>query len=237
MTVELRLDRDLVPLAVLQKTRMQHPLSKVFGKLGLSSFYAKYGVRYFEPLRRLTIEREFSERSRKQFEDIKLHIPKTVQNILDIGCGLGGVDIFLGRHYSALDPHFYLLDVDGISDKIEYSFKEKASHYTSLASTRRFLIANGLRDDHIHTIDIGRQSFPEGIQFDLVISLISWGFHYPVGTYLDQVVKSLSPEGVVILDVRRASGGLELISSRFTDIAVVAETAAWQKVKAAQRRQ
>lgn len=42
-----------------------------------------------------------------------------------------------------------------------------------------------------------------GLPLDLVISLVSWGFHFPVSTYLDQVHDLLREGGRLILDLRK----------------------------------
>src|SRR5690606_19099196 len=112
-------------------------------------------------------------------------------------------------HYERYNPVFHLVDLDGISDDVRYGFRDNPSNYASLEGTRRFLLRNGLNETQIKTVDIGTQPFPREPKFDLVVSLISWGFHYPVDTYLEDVTSSLAPHGTLILDLRRGSGGIE----------------------------
>ena len=63
---------------------------------------------------------------------------------------------------------------------------------------------------------------PEAL--DLVISLISWGFHYPVAVYADQVREILRPGGRVILDVRKGTDGREQLEARFPRVLQISET-------------
>lgn len=50
-------------------------------------------------------------------------------------------------------------------------------------------------------------------KFDLVISLASCGFHYPVATYGKFFSKQISKGGAVVLDIRKGSGGIRDMKS------------------------
>ena len=59
---------------------------------------------------------------------------------------------------------------------------------------------------------------------DAIISLLSWGHHYPVSTYIDLAKRSLKVNDVLILDLRRGRGGLEeMIMHGFIDNGVLYE--------------
>jgi hypothetical protein len=86
------------------------------------------------------------------------------------------------------------------------------------------LVSNGIPEE---TIFIQEATNDNVINFDkkfnLVLSLISWGFHYPVSTYLDVVYEKMVPGSVLVIDVRRWQGGLELIQKKFGNAKVVYE--------------
>ena len=87
----------------------------------------------------------------------------------------------------------------------------------------------------MHVVDIGNREFPTEQQFDLIISLISWGFHYSIDTYLDETAASLAKGGVMLLDIRKDSDSIDILKTRFGSVEIV-ETAhkwsgAWQKVR------
>jgi len=71
-------------------------------------------------------------------------------------------------------------------------------------------IGCGVAESNIHLVETTKDNLVNircGI--DVVISLISWGFHYPVETCLDRVHEMLNPGGRLILDVRKQTGGVE----------------------------
>lgn len=140
------------------------------------------------------------------------YLPKRADSVLDIGCGLAGFDILLSRLYQP-DLEVYLLDGSGeAADK--FGFRPSMEAYNDMGLAVQFLEMNGVTPVVIpipsKPID-WLEAFPEDL--DLVISLLSWGHHYPVHTYLEQAVNTLKPGGRLILDVRRGHGGFELLRS------------------------
>ena len=147
------------------------------------------------------------------------------EKILDIGCGAAGIDVFLHRHYGLPDRlDFYLLDKSTIDKKVYYNYEPKGSFYNSLELARDFLCRNGLSERRIHLIEATAENTidaPAGIDF--VISLISWGFHYPVDTYLDRVYKLMRDGGHLIIDLRPGTGGEELLKGKFRQIRKISD--------------
>ena len=171
------------------------------------------------------IKRVFNIDMAQEYADIRDWLPPDASAILDVGCGIGGIDILLFHHYKD-DPnlHLYLLDKSQMTDQVTYGFKDRGEFYNSLDLTREILILNGVADRSIRILearDDGGIDIDEGL--DLVISLISWGFHYPVGLYLDRVHELLKPGGRLILDVRKDTGGIEAIEAKFGNAAVISE--------------
>ena len=114
---------------------------------------------------------------------------------------------------------------------ITYGFKARADFYNSLELTRHMLVRNGLPEASLTTIEARDDNgidLPERV--DLVVSLISWGFHYPVATYLERSHELLKPGGKLILDVRKDVGGLEEIDAVFGNAQVILQAAKWQRV-------
>jgi SAM-dependent methyltransferase len=94
-------------------------------------------------------------------------------------------------------------------------------YYNALEASTAVLRRNHVPTDVFRTLDAADGAFPKG-PLDLVISLASWGFHYPLRTYLDQVHRALAPGGRLILDVRRDLGQHEKLAQRFTDLELIA---------------
>lgn len=118
---------------------------------------------------------------------IEPHLPERVESILDIGCGMAGIDVFLKRKYPT--ARLELLDGDG-DMRPSYGFNRRCKPYNSRQATAELLKANGVSIDRWH--DIGTK---DELKADLVISLISWGFHYPLAMY--------KASGLCIADLRR----------------------------------
>jgi hypothetical protein len=77
-----------------------------------------------------------------------------------------------------------------------------AFFYNNLDLSERFLRLNGLKNNI--TILNPDSNFNDIKEVDIIISLISWGFHYPISTYIDIVNNIISKDGLVILDIRHS---------------------------------
>jgi SAM-dependent methyltransferase len=201
--------------------------NKILNKIAIHlPFYTYNRAVLFEAcLFKNRIKRLFSEDMEREYENIREHLPERPRSILDIGCGVAGIDIMLARHYAekGIYPDLYLLDKSELDDKVYYGIEKVASYYNSLDVARGLLEANGAKPDKIHSQEVtGAPVFP-GVDFDLVISLISWGFHYPVSTYLDEVHKRLRPGGRLIIDIRKGQGGEQLVEGKFGSIKIIGE--------------
>jgi SAM-dependent methyltransferase len=202
----------------LQRTANQSVLANTANRLGLGALFDTWLRKPVERRRRKHIARLYTHSILRDFESIKPHLPESPPRVLDIGCGLGGIDLAIYRHYGAAE--LWLLDREGDSP-IYYGFRPVAAHYNSLAVSRTFLEHNGVAEQHITTIDVDATGFPTAISFGLVLSLLSWGFHYPLDTYIDDVLRALSVDGVVILDVRAGTDGEARLRERFARVAVL----------------
>ena len=170
-------------------------------------------------------KRLFSADMEREYDNLKKYLPERPENILDIGCGVAGIDILLYKHYSQKDcnPSFYLLDKTEINSKVYYGLEKEAAYYSSLDVAKQLLIENGVDKLKIFIQEATGSPVFLNKKFDLVISLISWGFHYPVSTYLDEVYNSLNMGGTLIIDVRKDSGGEELLKNKFGSFEVIYE--------------
>ena len=177
----------------------------------------------------------FQRDMEREYGILKPHLPEHARAILDIGCGGAGIDVLLYKHYLEKNQtiDICLLDKTEMPKRVYYGLEQKGSYYNSLSIARDMLILNCVAPEHILTQeadDDNRITFKT--RFELVISLISWGFHYPVSTYLDQVYELLQPEGMLILDVRKDSGGMEQVERKFGNVKIILETRKYVRVAA-----
>ena len=170
------------------------------------------------------VQELFSEEMGTEYEQMKSYLPEHAHAILDIGAGMGGIDIVLAKHYGQTRPKIYLLDRTEMPRKVYYGLTEKGCFYNSLELARDLLLKNGVLPEQIFLQEAADDNrIISDTRLDLIVSLISWGFHYPISTYLDQVYDKLSTNGVLILDVRKHGNGIEQIERKFRDTRIIFE--------------
>lgn len=196
---------------------------------------------YVKPLYKLSIElkyhlfkqgikREFSDDIREDYKMLSPHLPLNASSILDIGCGVAGIDILLYNHYKR--AKIYLLDKSIIDDTIHYGYEHCGSYYNSLTVAKQFLEDNGAHKSDIHLQEATRHNdITFRGKFDIIISLLSCGFHYPLNTYIDQMYDKLNPGGVLIIDIRKDTNAEVQLLEMFGDYYVIKETVKYLRVK------
>jgi len=165
--------------------------------------------------------KSYTKDIKKDYDSVKEHLPEKCDSILDIGCGIGGIDLMLYNHYNG-NVFLNMYDFRTTSNDIYYGYRSHGAVYNSLELTRDFLTMNGVKRDSFEIYD-AHGSFIEQ-DYDIIISLLSCGFHYPVETYLQQI-KKCSPK-VVILDIRKHSNQIGLLKDNFNHVETIAE---WEK--------
>ncbi len=133
-----------------------------------------------------------------EFRCIEPYLPATCDAVLDVGSGLGGIDILLQRHYGD-SCHVTLLD--GADDAPMVQSHAKTFNHMGVA--RNFLAANGVVN--VHCVDANAGVLRAPSFFDLVVSFKSWCFHVEPRRYIDFVRTNSIPGGQtkVIVDMRR----------------------------------
>jgi SAM-dependent methyltransferase len=217
---------NAVRYILLQRTHyiklQRNFIIKLIKKL-LPSKYNYTALIDFEILiRKSAIINDYIADMEAEYSDIKSYLPSKAKNILDIGCGIGGINIFLSQHYKSQETTHYCLDKSQI-DNIYYGFKERAAFYNSLEITREFLSVNGINKINLLPAN-DNNTIETSEKFDLILSLISWGFHYPVEIYLDQAYTHLNGGGHLIIDIRKNTKGLNTIKEKFGNITTISET-------------
>lgn len=146
--------------------------------------------------------RRYEADLRATFEHIERHLPMRPDSLrlLDVGSGVGGIDVLIRRNYEddCLKTHLHLLD--GIADPPVMNLHRETFNNMNVA--RAFQEENGLELDAFRAWSPETKTFGDQ-QFDLVVSFGSWCFHYPPAVYLRQVHRSIASGAVLILDVRR----------------------------------
>lgn len=124
-----------------------------------------------------------------------------IKNVLDIGCGLGLINIFIYNHFKC---NLYLLDKSIIEENkrfIGFGDINSMGFYGNLNAAKELLILNDIPDNYINLIEPEQFNLIKN-KLDLVISLLSWCHHYPYNTYSELVYKKLNKNGIIIVDCR-----------------------------------
>jgi len=169
-----------------------------------------------------SVWQEYGREIEATFATFRGYLPETADNILDIGSGMAGIDVLLGKQYPEATLH--LLDKSGVSPKINSGFNNRAedfSHYNDFDAAKDLLSANGVTNPVV-CHDMHRDAFPVE-SFDVVVSLLSWGFHYPIATYAPKCW------GVMVVDVRKGTDG-EAKLGEIGDVKVVHEGQKFRRV-------
>jgi len=110
---------------------------------------------------------------------------------IDIGCGIG----YQTAELSKLLPnvHFIMLDKSGNEDPVSYS--ELGYVHNNLVLTKQYA------KKHVNgsVYDVNEYNWSSSAQ--VVYSTLSWGWHYPIELYLDQVLE-IAPR-YIIIDARK----------------------------------
>lgn len=137
----------------------------------------------------------------QSYDEIKPYLPNRCWGLLDVGSGLGGIDVLLYRHYcdsGRQGPYINLLD--GKDDPPEVKLHRQT--FNSMKVARDFQKKNGVPGDRL--LCYTPESTEFGKPFDLVISLGSWCFHYEPDVYLPRlcVASKLMSGMILIVDLR-----------------------------------
>lgn len=150
----------------------------------------------------------------RAWDEIADFVPADTRSILDIGCGIGGIHEHSMRALSS-PIELFLADRNQESRSVFYGFEQVGAVYNDLDLTESYLRSRRVDGDRIRLIDLDVEPLPDDREFDCVISLLSWGFHYPVEEYDEYVFERLASGGRAILDVRKGTGGREALERRF----------------------
>ncbi|MAV82933.1 MAG: hypothetical protein CMI90_05685 [Pelagibacteraceae bacterium] len=159
--------------------------------------FTKIFINFFNSLS--DINDNLNKNFKKEFNDLIDHLPRTTSNILDIGSGLGVIDIYLNEHYNQ-KPNFTLIDKNFIEKKVYYGFNSSGQAYNNFKITKDFLLHNGLNSDQLSIFDADSNLLFD-VKFDLVVSLLSMGYHYPLDQYLSVFKNNTHKNTVFIIDI------------------------------------
>lgn len=122
--------------------------------------------------------------------------------ILDVGCGIGTIDLFLYQYLN--NPDIFLVDEDAhttldSNDLKRIYYSTDHPFYNSWEPLVDAIKTTGLNKNKFHLLNT-KTDWPDDLDF--IMSNFSWCWHYPVEVYMDKVIKSLKNTGKLLLTVR-----------------------------------
>lgn len=132
-------------------------------------------------------------------------LPEHCKNVLDIGSGLGGIDLLLARRYRGLE----ITLLDGLDCPADVH-----SHHEPFSNAR---VAQDFHRKNGSDAVTCCFPAPDPTQkFDLIISFAAYCFHILPCDYMDVMKRAMHEDTVVVLDVRRTRPDwLEQVVSAF----------------------
>jgi hypothetical protein len=218
-------------------TRWAKLAYKIYERLPLAKRVFGFYSSTVEPqLRAGAIIRDYTTIMQQEYANMAPHLPPKASHIVGIGAGVGGLEILLARHYvnkGQACPHVTLIDKTGLDAQVHFGFHPVASVYNSLALAQIALVRNGVPATSTTMLEADQapawaEQHPH--QVDVVTSLIAWGFHFPVATYLSLVQTILKPTGVLMIDVRKGTTGHTELAQAFGKVSVILDDAKFERL-------
>ena len=143
---------------------------------------------------------EYRSYCMRHFETISPWLLPKATTITDIGPGVGGIDVLICNSRDIGVLHIVEGDGDG---KRRHGFHPYTKAWADRSIALDFIKAN------VKCSVFGHDPDPDlTLGSNLIISLKSWGHHYPISTYLGFAQRSLRLGGRIIMDIRNHRGGL-----------------------------
>lgn len=160
--------------------------------------------------------------------DILDWLPLNPKAILEIGPGSGWLALEMAEKFP--DAVIHLMDGDGTASR-RASYREKMEAWNDRQDAIDYVLE---RIPRVNLVAHGPDP-KKTIPVDAIVSLQSWGYHYPVETYLPLARRSLTLGGRIILDHRlnhqRARGGEQVMQAAgYKRLAVLDEKFKYQRV-------
>ena len=214
----IKLNSKSKKLLLLQRnellTQKQIFIRKKFGRFLFTNFF----INYFQNKK---IEKVTEELFLNELETFKAFLPDSAENIMDIGCGLGIINIYLNKFFNK-KSNFFLLDKSRIDKKINYGFSSNYESYNDLNETKNILLENEVDSGRIYLFDVEKK-FQINKKMNLIISLKSMGYHYPINTYIELFRNCCTNDTVFIYDIGDNQYDVNYLETIFDNVKIIYE--------------
>jgi SAM-dependent methyltransferase len=148
----------------------------------------------------------YREHKINNFNNLDAYLSTPPAKILDIGCGMAWESQQFNKKYNT---ELWLLDGDE-SNNENKPLKSNEGKWHPTADTMLFyhpmdVLDQKLQENNVtnyHLVDVNNVNIPSDVKFDVITSWLSCGFHYPVSTYRDLILRHSHPNTVIVMDLR-----------------------------------
>jgi SAM-dependent methyltransferase len=149
----------------------------------------------------------YQARKNAGFDALDAYLPQPPKRILDIGCGMAWESRKFNKKYGT---ELWLLDGDVTANENKNTKHSNHGKWHNDPSTMLFYhsldyINEELKESQVtnyHLLDVNNINIPDDVKFDVITSWLSCGFHYPVSTYRDLILKHSYDTTVIAMDLR-----------------------------------
>lgn len=136
------------------------------------------------------------------YQTILNYLQSPPKTLLDIGCGLAFESEYFQKEHGT---KLYLLEGDTDSTKnnlrdVSYGKADNFKFYNKIPDLIKSFDERQLK---YNFVDANAINIPEDVKFDLIYSNASCGFHYPVNTYKNLILKHSHNKTKIIVDLRK----------------------------------
>lgn len=210
----LRLPRSSIDFVQAYKSNLD-ARANAYNAVGLDGAFGEVGA---------ILPHYLAEWIYDDYVSVRDHLPEKAADILDIGCGFGGLAVFLKLHYASdRSPDFHLVEQARIPGAEFSRPTPEAPSLDPLSCARELLLENGVANGRIHTFASENAEALSESRYDLIVSVRSWCYLYPIETYIDVVRDRLRPGGRLLVDVHKKLGGLAALREFLPDASLVSE--------------
>lgn len=127
------------------------------------------------------------------------------KKILELGCGLGRMSIYLDNILPYLYDRYFIL-ADSTNDEQDKKHRigwqqNGGVFYNDMRLTESFCKEHGLI--RFELLDLKKDSLKRLSDIDLVMSFLSVGYHYPIELYMETLLNITTDNCIMVFGVRR----------------------------------
>ena len=119
MVENIQIPDESVKYILFQRTGSlrltENKLFRILNRFTPFPIYNRF-VHFESNLDKERVKKAYIADMNNDYETLKDHLPDTCRSILDIGCGVGGIDVLLFNHYDDENIRFFLLDKTSLGE-------------------------------------------------------------------------------------------------------------------------